>query len=45
MVKKSEISVSLLPAMFHDIVAECCLEEKRHLTTASYLSEHMKKMD
>ena len=45
MVQLSEISVSLLPAIFHDIVADCCLAEKKHLTTASYLSEHMREMD
>lgn len=45
MVKLSKVSVSLLPAMFHDIVADCCLEEKRHLCTASYLSPHLKALD
>lgn len=44
LVRLSRLSVSLLPAMFHDIVATCCLEESRHLTTASYLSEHLKSL-
>lgn len=45
MVKLSKVSVSLLPATFHDLVADCCLEEKRHLCTASYLSPHLKSLD
>jgi saccharopine dehydrogenase-like NADP-dependent oxidoreductase len=45
MVKLStSICVSLLPGMFHDTVASCCLEEKKHMTNASYLTEGIKSM-
>lgn len=44
-IKKSDIVVSMLPARFHIKVAEDCLAFKKHLVTASYVSEDIKKLD
>jgi len=44
-IKKSDIVVSMLPARFHIKVAEDCLAFKKHLVTASYVSEEIKKLD
>lgn len=44
-VKRAEIVVSLLPRIFHDQVAQVCLEEKKHLVTTSYVSSTMKKLN
>lgn len=44
-VKKATIVVSMLPPALHANLAEICLEERKHLLTASYLSETMKSMD
>lgn len=35
---------SLLPVSFHPTVAELCIKHKKHLVTASYISEAMKKL-
>ncbi len=38
----SDVVISLLPAPLHPQVAKICLTEKKHLLTASYVSEEMK---
>lgn len=43
LVKKNDIIISLLPPAMHDTIASLCLEHSKHLLTASYLSEFMKK--
>jgi len=43
LVKENDIVISLLPPAMHDTVAALCLEHKKHMLTASYLSEYMKK--
>ncbi|PKP23070.1 MAG: saccharopine dehydrogenase [Bacteroidetes bacterium HGW-Bacteroidetes-21] len=40
-----DIVVSMLPAMFHPIVAKECLAYKKHMFTASYVSPEMKAME
>jgi saccharopine dehydrogenase-like NADP-dependent oxidoreductase len=45
LVKNHDITVSLLPYAFHIRVANLCLKYKKHMTTASYVSEEMKKLD
>lgn len=37
-----DVVVSLIPAHLHPLVAKICLEEKKHLLTASYVSDEMK---
>jgi saccharopine dehydrogenase (NAD+, L-glutamate forming) len=44
-VQKSDVVVSMLPAMFHPIVARACLKNARSLLTASYVSPEMAEMD
>jgi saccharopine dehydrogenase-like NADP-dependent oxidoreductase len=41
----SDVVVSLLPAHLHLLAAAICLEEKKHLLTASYVSDQMKALD
>ena len=44
-VEKSDIVVSMLPARFHIEVAKDCVKFKKHMVTASYVSEEMKALD
>ncbi len=44
-VKKADVVVSFLPARFHPVIANVCLEHKRNMITASYVSEEMKALD
>lgn len=37
-----DVVVSLIPAHLHPLVAKICLAEKKHLLTASYVSDEMK---
>lgn len=41
----SDVVISLLPAHLHPQVAKICLHEKKHLLTASYVSDEMKAFD
>jgi saccharopine dehydrogenase-like NADP-dependent oxidoreductase len=43
-INKSEIVISMLPATMHMSVAKDCLEYKKHLITASYISSEMKSL-
>lgn len=45
LVRDHDVVVSLLPARMHPLVAETCIEEKKHIITASYVSEELKAMD
>lgn len=44
-VLNSNIVVSMLPAKLHIEVAKDCISNKKHLVTASYVSEDMQKLD
>ncbi|MBT8181118.1 MAG: saccharopine dehydrogenase NADP-binding domain-containing protein, partial [Eudoraea sp.] len=44
-IKNSDIIISMLPARFHMKVAEDCIQLKKHLVTASYISEEIKALD
>lgn len=44
-VKNATIVVSMLPARFHIKVAKDCITFCKHLVTASYVSEEIKKLD
>lgn len=40
-----DIVISMLPARFHMLVASTCLELRKHLVTASYVSSEMKALN
>ncbi|KAI0302611.1 Saccharopine dehydrogenase-domain-containing protein [Russula brevipes] len=42
LVNESDIVISLLPAPLHPFVADLCLEHKKHMVTASYVSPAMR---
>ena len=45
LIRESDLIISMLPARFHPLVAEACLEDRKTMVTASYVSEAIKKMD
>ncbi len=45
LVAAADLVVSLLPYTFHPQVAKLCLEHRKHLVTASYVSDEMAAMD
>ncbi|WP_442265300.1 saccharopine dehydrogenase family protein [Tenacibaculum sp. ZS6-P6] len=44
-IKDSDIVISMLPAHLHIEVAKNCLEFKKHMVTASYISKEMQELD
>lgn len=44
-IQKTDIVISMLPARFHIEVAKDCIQFKKHLVTASYISKEMKSLD
>ncbi len=44
-ISRSNAVISMLPARFHPMVAECCIKHKVHMLTASYISDEMKALD
>ncbi|KAG8910593.1 hypothetical protein FRC01_006246, partial [Tulasnella sp. 417] len=45
LISSADIVISLLPAPLHPPVAELCIEHKKHLVTASYISPAMQSLD
>lgn len=45
LVSNSDLTVSLLPYVFHVKVAKLCIKHKKPLVTTSYVSEEMKSLD
>ncbi len=45
LVREHDLSVSLLPAPLHPVVAEMCIKHKKHMVTTSYVSDVMRGMD
>jgi len=45
MIKDSDLVVSLLPANFHPVIAEHCIELGTNMATTSYVSPAMKALD
>lgn len=45
MVSSHDITVSLLPWMFHPSVAKCCLKHKKNMVTTSYVKPDMQALD
>ncbi len=43
-IKKADLVISMLPAFMHTEVAKECIEFKKHMVTASYVSEEMKAL-
>ena len=44
-ISESNIAMSLVPAIFHVAIAKACLRQKKHLVTASYISDEMQKLN
>jgi|WetSurMetagenome_2_1015567.scaffolds.fasta_scaffold34400_2 saccharopine dehydrogenase-like NADP-dependent oxidoreductase len=44
-VARADIVISMLPAMFHPVVARICLKYSRSLLTASYVSPELSEME
>ncbi len=44
LIANSDIVISMLPANMHHLVAESCLEHRKHMVTASYVSPEVKMM-
>ncbi len=44
-VANSDVVISMVPARFHEVVAECAVDQGKHLITASYLTDKMKALD
>ncbi len=44
-IAKADVVISFLPAMMHPIVARECLNQTKHMITASYVSKEMRMMD
>lgn len=45
LIEQHDVIISMLPARFHPVVAEACLRFKKHLLTASYVSDDVKMLD
>lgn len=44
-IQKATIVISMLPAHLHIEVAQTCIKHKKHLVTASYVSDAMQELD
>ncbi len=44
-VREADLVISMLPARFHPMVAEACLEFGRSMLTASYVSPEIRRLD
>ncbi|OAD69755.1 hypothetical protein PHYBLDRAFT_116084 [Phycomyces blakesleeanus NRRL 1555(-)] len=45
LVSKADVVVSFVPAFLHPKVAKVCIQERKHMVTASYVSEEMQELD
>jgi len=45
LIQKADIVISMLPALLHIEIAKDCIAFKKHLVTASYVSESMQELD
>ncbi|MGD2108721.1 MAG: saccharopine dehydrogenase C-terminal domain-containing protein [Phycisphaerae bacterium] len=45
LISEHDLSVSLLPAPLHPVVAELCIKHRKHMVTTSYVSPQMKALD
>ncbi|KAJ7459741.1 Saccharopine dehydrogenase-domain-containing protein [Mycena latifolia] len=44
LISEADLVISLLPVGFHTVVAQHCIEHKKHMVTASYITPAMKAM-
>ena len=44
-IQKADLVISMLPAFLHPAIAAQCVKFKKHLVTASYVSQEMKNLD
>jgi len=44
-INRADLVVSMLPASMHPVVAKCCVSLKKHMVTASYVSDEVKALD
>ncbi|KAI8992221.1 Saccharopine dehydrogenase-domain-containing protein [Pilobolus umbonatus] len=44
LVSKADVVVSFVPAFLHTQVANVCIEQRKHMVTASYVSKDMEKL-
>ncbi|KAG9443907.1 hypothetical protein H6P81_015247 [Aristolochia fimbriata] len=44
-VEQVDVVISLLPASFHAVVADACIEFKKHLVTASYVDDSTSRLN
>ena len=44
-IRSADVVISMIPAHLHIQVAALCLQEKKHLLTASYVTDEMKSLD
>ncbi|GAA4350191.1 saccharopine dehydrogenase C-terminal domain-containing protein [Hymenobacter saemangeumensis] len=44
LVGEADIVISMLPALFHPLVAQACVQHGRHLATASYVSPEIRDL-
>ncbi len=45
LIREHDLAISLLPAPLHPVVARLCVKHKRHMVTASYVSDAMRQLD
>jgi len=45
LISKADLTVSLLPYIYHVKVAKFCIKHKKHLVTTSYVSDEMQQLD
>jgi alpha-aminoadipic semialdehyde synthase len=45
LVGNADVVVSLVPAFLHTKVANVCIEQRKHMVTASYVSPEMEELE
>jgi saccharopine dehydrogenase-like NADP-dependent oxidoreductase len=45
LIQQSDLVISYVPPILHEIVANACLSEKRNMITTSYISQSMEKLN
>lgn len=45
LIAQSDIVISMLPPLFHTLLAKTCLRFSKHMLTASYVSDEMRALD
>ncbi len=45
LIAKHDLSISLLPYVYHPVVARLCVQHKKHMVTTSYVKDAMRALD